>query len=151
MSRPRVLAVASGGGHWIQLRRLGAAFAGSDIAYVSTYDDYAVDVPGARFYRVLDVTRKNGVRLAFTAAQLLMVILKERPDVVITTGAAPGLIALVLAKTLTRARTIWLDSIANCERMSTSGAQARRFADQWLTQWPELARPEGPHYWGVVL
>ena len=50
-----------------------------------------------------------------------------------------------------RAKTIWIDSIANCERLSSSGRRARRVAHQWLTQWPDLARPEGPHYWGAVL
>ena len=57
-----------------------------------------------------------------------------------------------LAKTLFGIKTIWIDSIANCERMSSSGKQARRFADQWLTQWPDLAGgPQGPDYWGAVL
>ena len=31
----KVLVVASGGGHWIQLRRLQPAFDGLDVAYVS--------------------------------------------------------------------------------------------------------------------
>ena len=69
--------------------------------------------------------------------------MKERPDAVVTTGSAPGMICLALAKVLTRARTMWIDSIANCERLSSSGKRARFFADVWLTQWPELSRPEG--------
>jgi hypothetical protein len=56
-----------------------------------------------------------------------------------------------MARTFLRARTIWIDSIANVERLSSSGAQARRVADVWLTQWEHLARPEGPEYWGAVL
>ena len=49
------------------------------------------------------------------------------------------------------ARTIWLDSIANVEELSMSGSWIGRSADLWLTQWPHLARPEGPHYAGSVL
>jgi UDP-N-acetylglucosamine:LPS N-acetylglucosamine transferase len=82
-------------------------------------------------------------------------LLKERPDVVITTGSAPALISVILAKYLFRAHTIWIDSIANAERLSTSGKTAGRFADIWLTQWPQLAKSEGterhPQYWGAVL
>jgi UDP-N-acetylglucosamine:LPS N-acetylglucosamine transferase len=112
---------------------------------------YADDLNGERFYVVTDFTRKSLPRLVKIVPQMLRILLREQPDLVITTGAAPGLVALILAKTTTRAKTIWIDSIANCERMSSSGLQARRFADRWLTQWPDLARPEGPQYWGAVL
>ncbi len=84
-------------------------------------------------------------------AQLVRILVRERPDVVITTGSAPCLFALGIAKTFLRAKTIWIDSIANAERLSSSGAQARRVADVWLTQWEHLARPGGPNYWGAVL
>jgi UDP-N-acetylglucosamine:LPS N-acetylglucosamine transferase len=150
--RPRrVLAMASGGGHWIQLQRLRPAFADCDVAFVSVYDDYADDVAGHRFYKVSDITRMSLTRLFVLVPQLIGVLLRERPKVVITTGSAPGLVCIALARTLFGAKTIWIDSIANCERMSTSGSQARRFAHQWLTQWPELSGPDGPGYWGAVL
>ena len=81
----------------------------------------------------------------------ISILLKERPEVIITTGSAPGLVGIALAKLVSRARTIWIDSIANVERLSASGMQARHFADVWLTQWPHLSKPGGPEYWGSVL
>ena len=77
--------------------------------------------------------------------------MRERLDLVITTGAAPSVLALGMARTFLRARTIWIDSIANAECMSSSGLQARWAAKVWLTQWEHLAKPEGPQYWGSVL
>ena len=66
-------------------------------------------------------------------------MLRFRPDAVITTGAAPGYIALLLAK-LGRCRTVWLDSIANAEEISMSA------------QWEEVSRKTpGLQYWGQVL
>jgi hypothetical protein len=147
----RVLAISSGGGHWIQLQRLAPAFSDFDVAYASVFADYAGDVAGSRFHVVADVTRRNLVRLAILVPQLVWVMARERPDVVITTGALPGLVALAVGKTLFGARTIWIDSIANCERLSSSGAQARHVADEWVTQWPDLAAEGGPQYWGAVL
>jgi UDP-N-acetylglucosamine:LPS N-acetylglucosamine transferase len=135
----------------VQLQRLRPAFQNADVAYVTVAAHYGDDLDGARFYVVSDFTRKSMPRLVKVVPQLLRILLREQPDLVITTGAAPGLVALILAKATTRAKTIWIDSIANCERMSSSGLQARRFADRWLTQWPNLARPDGPHYWGAVL
>jgi UDP-N-acetylglucosamine:LPS N-acetylglucosamine transferase len=147
----RVLVIASGGGHWVQMRRLRPAFEGLDVAYVTIHADYAIDVPGHRFYSVPDVTRMSPGRLLALAPALTRILLKEKPDVVITTGSAPGLVCIALARVFTRAKTVWIDSIANAERMSSSGLQARRFAHVWLTQWPALAVAGGPSYWGEVL
>jgi UDP-N-acetylglucosamine:LPS N-acetylglucosamine transferase len=149
--RNKILAVASGGGHWIQMRRLEPAFDGLDVAYVGVLSLYAEEVPDHRFYTVRDVTRWDRWGIVVLISQLIVTLLKERPRVVITTGSAPGVIALALAKFLLRSKTIWIDSIANCEAMSSSGRQARRFADVWLTQWPQLQRPDGPECWGAVL
>lgn len=147
----KVLAVASGGGHWVQMRRLRTAFEGLDVAFVSVKATYAEEVPGRRFYAVRDVTRWDKWGFVILIAQLLRILWRERPDVVITTGSAPGFIALRLAKQLFGAKTMWIDSIANCEQMSSSGQRARRFADVWLTQWPHLESDGGPGYWGAVL
>jgi UDP-N-acetylglucosamine:LPS N-acetylglucosamine transferase len=147
----RILAIASGGGHWVQMRRLAPAFAEFEVAYVSVFPDYAEQVLGHRFYTVTDVSRISLIKLIGLIPQFSAILLRERPDVVITTGSAPGLVGIALAKLLTGARTIWIDSIANSEQMSLSGRQAKMFADHWLTQWPQLANAKGPSYWGAVL
>lgn len=148
--RRRVLAVASGGGHWVQLMRLRPAFEGCDVEFASVADAYASEVQGCRFHRLPDATRWDRWALVKLLGKVAWVVLRRRPDVVLTTGAAPGLLALVAGK-LIGARTVWIDSIANVEEMSLSGRQARRFADLWLTQWEHLATPEGPLFEGAVL
>jgi UDP-N-acetylglucosamine:LPS N-acetylglucosamine transferase len=99
---------------------------------------------------VPDVTRWDRLGLVRCAAAVLRVLLAERPDVVISTGALPGFFAIVLGKLLGR-RTIWVDSIANVAELSMSGSTVGPFADMWLTQWRELARPRGPRFEGAVL
>lgn len=146
----KVLAVSSGGGHWVQLMRLNLAFEGHDLAYATVQRDYAADVSGARFYLLRDATRWDRWGLLVLAFQLLGILLRERPRVVITTGAAPGVLALMIGKRL-GAKTIWIDSIANVEELSMSGRHARKSADVWLTQWQHLAKPDGPRYEGSVL
>jgi UDP-N-acetylglucosamine:LPS N-acetylglucosamine transferase len=148
--RRRVLAVASGGGHWSELMRILPAFEGCELAFVTVDEAYRHDVAEHRFYQVLDATRWNRLGILWQAACVLGVVLRERPEVVISTGAAPGYFALRFGK-WAGARTIWLDSIANVERLSLAGEKAGRFADVWLTQWPHLAREGGPHYSGAVL
>jgi hypothetical protein len=152
-TRPRVLAVSSGGGHWVELMRLRPAFEGADVAYVTVNRDYRRDVPGARFHVVNDATRWSKIAALWQAFRILLIVLRERPDVIITTGAAPGYFALRFGKWGRRgARTIWLDSIANVEELSMAGQMSGRFADLWLTQWPHLAKPDGrPECGGAVL
>lgn len=146
----KIMAIASGGGHWIQMRRLMPAFEGLDVFFVSVSPSSAVDVPGRRYYAIRDVSRRDRVGVTVLVWQLLRILLRERPTTVISTGSAPALIAFGLAKTLLRARTMWIDSIANVRVMSASGQQARRVADVWLTQWPHLADASGPDHWGSV-
>jgi hypothetical protein len=73
-----------------------------------------------------------------------------RPDVVISTGAAPGYFAILFGKKL-GAKTIWLDSIANVDELSMSGRAVGKYADLWLTQWEHLATEGGPDFIGAVL
>lgn len=147
---PRVLAIASGGGHWVQLLRLRPAFDGAKVTYVSVRPAYASDVPGERFIPINDATRWDKVGLAKMALRLLLIMLRVRPNVVISTGAAPGYFAIRLGKLL-GARTIWLDSIANVEELSMTGMMVKDKASLWLTQWPHLAAEDGPTCHGSVL
>lgn len=145
-----MLAISSGGGHWVQLNRLRPAFEHCDVAYATVDERYREMVQEARFHVVHQATRWDRWGLVKTCVSVLRILLKERPDVILSTGSAPGAVALRLGK-LFRARTIWVDSIANVEQLSMSGEKVGRHADLWLTQWPHLARPEGPRYEGAVL
>jgi exopolysaccharide biosynthesis glucuronosyltransferase PssD len=145
------MAVSSGGGHWVEMRRILPAFAGLEVVYVSTEPAIDADLAACRYYPVHNVTRRNRLGLTVLGWQMARILIRERPEVVVTTGAAPGLVGLALAKLLLGSRTLWIDSIAAAERMSLSGQLARLVADVRLTQWQHLARPGGPQYWGAVL
>lgn len=145
------MVATSDGGHWVQMRRILPAFSGFELVCVGTEPRADPDLGAVRYYAVRNVSRANAHALPVLVWQLARAIRRERPDAVVTTGAGPGLIALALARYLAGSRTVWIDSIANTERMSLSGRMAGRVADAWLVQWEHLARPEGPHYWGAVL
>lgn len=150
MKKPRLLALASGGGHWVQLQRLRPAFEGFETSYVSMFESYAQQVAGSRYYIVPDASRfdlKSFLPVFFKA---LGIMLKERPKAVVTTGSAPMLSFILLGRLL-GARTLWVDSIANSERMSTSGRLAKKLAHRVVSQWPEVAAKEGVECWGAVI
>lgn len=150
-SRHRILAVASAGGHWVQLARLSEAFAASDTLYVTTVAGETAPSGDRAVAKISDGSRNEPFRLVAAGLQLGLLMLRFRPDAVITTGAAPGYVALRLGK-LMGCRTVWLDSIANAEEISMSARLARPHADLWLAQWEELSRKTpGLEYWGQVL
>lgn len=151
MERKRVLLVASGGGHWVQLSRLHPAFADTDAQFVTTLNDTHPPIGRRPVIVVPNASRSEPGRLLLLWLRLMALILRFRPHVVVSTGAAPGLIALQIGR-LVGARTIWIDSIANTEQLSLSGQLAGRVADLWLTQWPAVAkRHPGLQYYGRVL
>ena len=146
----RILAVTSGGGHWVQLLRLRPAFEGFEVTYVSRDPSSSKDVPDARYFTIGDASRSQKLAFLVVILQAFWILLRTQTAIIITTGAAPGLVTLALGKTLFGAKTVWIDSIANVEKLSGSGVLAAKFADLRLTQWPELADDSVQH-WGAVL
>jgi UDP-N-acetylglucosamine:LPS N-acetylglucosamine transferase len=134
----------------VQLLRLRPAFVDCDVVYCTVREGYRSEIGDAAFHVVPDASRWSKWALIQSAVAVLSVIVKERPKVVVSTGAAPGLFGIVFGR-LIGAKTVWVDSIANGDTLSLSGRQARRFADLWLTQWPHLASKDGPLYRGNVL
>ncbi len=145
----KVLAVASSGGHWIELLRLVSVLAEYQVVFVTPVSPAREEVGAARVHVIGDANRWTKLAMIGLVGKLASIVVRERPDVVLSTGAAPGCISLCLGKLL-GARTIWVDSIANAEHLSLSGRLVGTFADLWLTQWPHLAKPRGPAYGGKV-
>lgn len=140
---PRVLAISSRGGHWTQLRRLRRAFEGCDTTWASTDAGLAKEVAPDRFVFVPDASRWDRVKLVWSILCVLWLVVRIRPDAIVSTGAAPGFFALRFGR-LVGARTLWLDSFANAEELSLSGRKASAFADLALTQWPHLGEALSP-------
>lgn len=150
MKQIKVLAIASKGGHWTQLRRLAPFLDKYVCSYACTDPTLAATMKSERFYIVRDASMWDKVGLVLLAVEVFWLVIKLRPDVVISTGAAPGFFAIVFARMLGK-KTIWVDSIANAEEMSLAGKKVKPFASVWLSQWPDVAAKAGAEYKGQVL
>jgi UDP-N-acetylglucosamine:LPS N-acetylglucosamine transferase len=151
--KKKVLAISSGGGHWVEMLRVSPALENAEVTYATvdkSYLEFLNETVFHAFYTFSDVTRWNRIKWLLTALQIFVILLRVRPDIVLSTGALPGYMALRLGKLL-GSKTIWIDSIANAHELSASGKHVGRYADLYLTQWKHLARPEGPYYHGAVL
>ena len=68
-----ILAVASIGGHWVQLLRIASGLeATHEVAYMSTHAKCATMVEGHRFYKITDFSRWDAYKVvpAFFSAFL---------------------------------------------------------------------------------
>jgi UDP-N-acetylglucosamine:LPS N-acetylglucosamine transferase len=146
---PRILAVASQGGHWDQLMLLRPALEQFEVRYATTSASLGERDGIPNVLVLTDANRASGIRGLRCFLEARRIVRAVRPDVVISTGAMPGLFCLLLGRS-SGARTVWIDSIANSEQQSLSGRLAGKFATLWLTQWEHLARPGGPAFWGAV-
>lgn len=145
----KILAIASAGGHWIQLLRLQPAFEGQEIFFVSTKHGFGEMVRSHPFFLVPDSNRWDKTSLVKSLWHVHKLIRSIKPDLIVTTGAAPGLMAILSGRAL-GIKTIWIDSIANVEELSMSGRLAKKVAHKLYTQWPDLAE-SNVHYNGSVI
>lgn len=89
-------------------------------------------------YIIGECNREHPIKTLAAALKCLKIVIKERPAVILSTGAAVGFLMCFWGKLL-GAKVIWIDSIANTEKLSMSGRMIRPFADLILSQWPDVA------------
>ena len=121
-----------------QLLKLTESWQGHETFYVTTTEVMREKL--SRFgtvYVVGECNREYPVRVVRVLLRCIKILFREKPDVVISTGAAAGCMLCLLGKML-RAKVVWIDSITNVERISLSGRMVRHIADLFLVQWPDL-------------
>ncbi len=144
--------VASAGGHLAQLRKLSLAWRGHQAWWITTtqvvHDTLRQE---GRVYVVGECNRRRPLQVVPVLLRCMRAVSRERPNVVISTGAAAGCLTCFLAKLL-GAKVVWVDSITNVKGISLSGRMVRPIADLFLVQWPELAQKyEGTEFVGAVI
>jgi len=139
-----IAGVASSGGHLVQLESLIKLGVPINLVMAPTRPLAAVE-----YLEIPDCNLTTPVKTLLCTYRLLMLLVRTRPDLVISTGAAPGGIALIIARII-GARTIWIDSIANAERASLTGRLAKPFSTIWISQWNTVAQREGGLYIGKI-
>jgi len=135
----KICLAASAGGHLTELLKLADSWQQYEVFYVSTANMVAKKLNRYGPTHVVgECNREHLLRVFLVLFRCVRVIIHERPNVIISTGAAVGCIMCFLGKLL-GAKVVWVDSITNVEWISLSGRMVRHIADLFLVQWPELA------------
>lgn len=143
---------SSAGGHLSQLLQIAPVCRGNEIFCVTTKEEIRAKLQEYGPTTVVgECNRQHPFLVLKVFYRCLKVILKNKPDVVISTGAAAGCMICFLGK-IFGAKVLWLDSITNVEKPSLSGRMVRHIADLFLVQWPELAEKyKNAEYVGEVI
>lgn len=135
----KICLAASAGGHLTELLKLADSWQQYEVFYVSTANIVAKKLNRYGPTHVVgECNREHLLQVFLVLFRCVRVIIHERPNVIISTGAAVGCIMCFLGKLL-GAKVVWIDSIANVGWISLSGRMVRHIADLFLVQWPEVA------------
>ncbi|MCB2010061.1 MAG: hypothetical protein KDF64_05575 [Geminicoccaceae bacterium] len=124
----------SPGGHYAELMR---ALDGIDFTdrFDATFASVRAVDPAARRTYHLCHPRRSPARLALNIAQTLFMLLRERPALVISSGADVAVASVILAR-LMGATAIFIESSGSV-RPTLAGRLVYPFCHLFIVQWPE--------------
>jgi beta-1,4-N-acetylglucosaminyltransferase len=135
----KIALAASAGGHLTQVRKLETLYRNYDYFFVTFYAEPLKDLSKSeRFYFVLNPGR-NIIKFLLNAVQSLGIFLKEKPDVVISTGAGVAIAMCWWARLFGR-KVIFLEDWCVVKRPSLSGRLVYPAASLFIVQWESLLK-----------
>lgn len=138
----KVAFAASSGGHLEQLIMLKPLMDKYDSFLVTEKTEYGAGKLDIRTYFVSQINRKELFfipKFILNTWKSVVIIVKEKPDVMITTGVL-AIIPLALLVKLFGGRLIYLESFAKVTSKTLSGKLLYNFADQFYVQWEEMLK-----------
>lgn len=133
---PRVLVVCSAGGHLMEaLRAIEGVAMNYDLA---TFRLPHLKPPeGARSVHYLTDPHVSLWKYVVNAVQSFLLMLKLRPQVLVTTGAGIAIACALIGK-LMGTKLIFVETAAVVGKLSRTGALLYCIADLFIVQWPEI-------------
>jgi len=145
----KICLTCSHGGHLTEILQLMDAFQGQDIFFI-TYEGARSSELNKKY--TLKNLGKNPVRFLLSIPKIFSILLREKPDIVISTGSEIAIPVFYTAKLL-RIKTMFIESLCRIEEPSLSGKIVYFVSDVFLVQWKQLLSKFGKkaQYWGNVL
>ncbi|MFO7995583.1 MAG: PssD/Cps14F family polysaccharide biosynthesis glycosyltransferase [Dehalococcoidia bacterium] len=143
----------SPGGHLTQMQRLMPAFEGQDYFFVTHRSEYSRHLERAYFIPYEEGYIRERLTWLKTIFIALRILIKERPDVVISTGGGEIAVPFCYAGKVVGAKVIFIETLARITTKSAAGKLIYPIADLFLVQWEPLLKKYGmkAQYWGNVL
>jgi UDP-N-acetylglucosamine:LPS N-acetylglucosamine transferase len=139
-SRRRALLVCSPGGHLLQMLSLEPGWRDLDTKWVTLpAADVEYLLAGRPTVLAHGPTNRSLRNLVRNLALAVRVIRRERPDVILSTGAALAVPFFAVGK-VAGCRLVYVESLTRTASLSLSGRLVYPLANAFFVQWPEAAR-----------
>ncbi len=143
----------SPGGHFAEMRKIMDAFKGHDIIYATIKTKSTENLP--KVYYLKDTAGSTRffmlVNMMVGTIQSLKIIFKEKPRVIISSGADVTIPICYLGKLFGK-KILFIESLCRVNDLSPSGKIVYPIADLFLVQWERLTKKYSKaKYWGAVL
>jgi UDP-N-acetylglucosamine:LPS N-acetylglucosamine transferase len=136
----RYLMVCSSGGHLAQLIAMRSWWSSHDVCWVTfpTADSRSL-LAGERMVDAYYPTTRNLKNLVRNTLLAVRVLRRERPDVIVSTGAGVALPFFVLGRLL-RIPTVYIEVFDRIDRAPLTARLCKPFTTRMLVQWDEQKR-----------
>lgn len=130
----KICLTCSHGGHLAEMLQLQEAFEGHQTFFI-TYDSARTRELKRKY--LLRNIGKNPLLMAYAFASIFRILRRERPKLIISTGAEIAIPAFYLAKLL-GIKTIFIESWTRVVQPTGTGRIVYPVADVFLVQWQRL-------------
>ena len=136
----KICFIASTGGHFEQLMMLKPLMDKYESFIVTEKTEYSVIEDDRKIYYLNQVNRHEKTfifKMALNFIKSLNLFIKDRPDVVISTGALATIPMCIFAKVFKK-KIIFIESFAKVNSPTLTGKLVYKFADQFYVQWEQM-------------
>lgn len=149
----KICFIASTGGHFDQLMMLKSIMDKNNSFIITEKTAYQSVGDGRKTYYLKQVNRQEktwGFKMLANTMNSLKIFIKEKPDVVIATGALVTIPMCIIAKVF-RKKLIFIESFAKITSPTLTGKLLYKFADQFYVQWEDMIKvyPKGIYKGGI--
>jgi len=149
----KICFTASSGGHLEQLMMLYPMIKKHDSFILTEKTNYEFNSRDIECYDVIQINRREFTfiyKLLVLIIQSFIIYVKEKPDVVISTGALATVPMCLIAK-IFKKKLIFIESFSKINSPTITGKLMYKHADLFLVQWEELKKyyPDATYGGGI--
>jgi len=134
--------ISSAGGHLTQLQQLSELYKKFDYFFITERTAFTSDMKTREKVFLMPLINRRQwsfvPKLILNFLYSIAILVRERPDIVISTGALNTVPFCILAKLL-RIKLIFIESYAKVNTPTVTGRLMYKIADLFIIQWKQLS------------
>ncbi|MBI4173927.1 MAG: hypothetical protein HY519_04370 [Candidatus Aenigmarchaeota archaeon] len=135
----KICIACSAGGHLTEVQQLRAAYENHDRFFLTFRRIDSAYLARTEKVHFITDPKRNPLALLAAAVASFIVFMRERPKVVLTTGAGVAVPVCAIAKLFGR-KVIYVESFCRVVQPSITGRLLYPVADLFIVQWREMLR-----------